>query len=177
MSRPDPAATTSLLVADDGWCSTCTVCGLAGNIMLCEFGCADADSVAVCCLAYHPACLGLSKAPKEQFVCPRHGRHSTIPARKLPHKVQLQLLRFQYRHSESRLSRHLIASCDAAPRRVGLKPAAPRNSKRNRLTAWCSCWNKAWRWQFLIPREIHMLVAQPQDFQIQIGTLRLKSST
>ena len=57
--------------------------------MLCEFGCADADSPAVCCLAYHPVCLGLSKAPKEQFVCPRHGRLSTIPPRKLPQKVTL----------------------------------------------------------------------------------------
>ena len=87
MSRQEPVATTNVLVADDGWCSTCTVCGLAGNIMLCEFGCADADSRAVCSLAYHPACLGLSKAPKEQFVCPRHGRLSTIPARRLPQKV------------------------------------------------------------------------------------------
>jgi hypothetical protein len=87
MSRTEPSGVASLLVAEDGWCSTCTICGLAGNIMLCEFGCKDSDSPAVCCLAYHPACLGLPKAPKGQFVCPRHGPLSTIPARKLPQKV------------------------------------------------------------------------------------------
>jgi hypothetical protein len=91
MSRAEPTAVASLLIAEDGWCSTCTICGLAGNIMLCEFGCKDSDSPAVCCLAYHPACLGLTKAPKEQFVCPRHGPMSTIPAHKLPQKVAVLL--------------------------------------------------------------------------------------
>jgi hypothetical protein len=59
---------------ENGWETSCHVCRkTSGELICCEFGISsDDDATAVCPRVFHAKCVGLSKAPKGEFICPFH---------------------------------------------------------------------------------------------------------